>query len=101
MSEISTCKQQVDMKVFGPSHDKTFRGKKEKKPGSTVYVVREGKLVEKTPETVFVMALNPAGRINKNLDQFAEDLVMEMAVPAPLLHGNLDRSVSGRSAVAK
>jgi hypothetical protein len=45
MSGISTGQQAVDMEKFGPNHEKTFHSGKEKRPGKTTYVCREGRMV--------------------------------------------------------
>ena len=48
MSDIGTHKQVVDSERFSIGFDSTFNSKP-KKPGKTVYVYRDGRLVPKEP----------------------------------------------------
>ena len=67
MSDISTCRQAVDMGKFGPSHDQTFHRKHEKRPGKTTYVWRDGQLVVR--EDGWSMPIVPASKYGTYAEQ--------------------------------
>ena len=74
MSDISTTKQVVDMERFGPHHDETFHGKREKRPGKTHYVWREGQLmVREDGWSMPVIPANPYGSYTEQVDRLQRE----------------------------
>jgi len=89
MSDIGTHRQVVDSERFSTGYDATYQ-RKPSKPGKTVYVCRDGKMVPKEDVTGFVMceaSVMVADEINANMRRWESALVASMGVPAKELEG--------------
>ena len=83
MSEIGTHRQVVDEARYGKGFDSTFQSKPGR-PGKTVYVCRNGKLLPKseTEGFAYIEALVlEAGEIDRNLRRYEEMVVRGLRIP--------------------
>ena len=89
MSDIGTHRQVVDSERFSTGYDATYQ-RKPSKPGKTVYVCRDGKMVSKADVTGFVMCEVAAfltDEINANMRRWNRDIMASLGVPAKELEG--------------
>lgn len=85
---ISTSQQKVDQGQYNRGFDGTFRSRKSR-PGKTVYVPRNGKIVEKESETfMFVMPANPHRSYFEEMDRLKNEVMRpyRLATVADLPH---------------
>lgn len=88
MSDIGTHKQVVDSERFSTGYDATYQWKPSK-PGKTVYVCRDGKLVPKEQTTGWVIietVMAQAGEVNANLRECNETVLRGYRVDEKLLN---------------
>jgi hypothetical protein len=102
MSEIGTHKQVVNAERFSKGYDATYHCRKPEKPGKTVYVGRNGKLLPKseTEGFAYIEALVfKAGEIDRNLRWYEEMVVRGLQIPErqlALQHINQPCSMSAK-----
>jgi hypothetical protein len=92
MSDIGTHRQVVDSERFSTGYDATYQ-RKPSKPGKTVYVCRDGKLVpkEQTNGWVIIEAVTAqANEVNANLRQYNEMVLRGLGVSEEQLSPRAD-----------
>ena len=89
----------TDEKEFCKGHERTYGDREERRPGKTTFVWKDGKMVEKQPEGLFFIGIDPAAgpdytsHLTFLQDQARgyfvakplEGLTKELGVPAKLL----------------
>lgn len=102
MSEIGTHRQVVNAERFSKGYDATYHCRKPSRPGKTVYVGRNGRLLPKSEAEGFMnleAMVFMAGGIDRNMRQWNETVIASLQIPErqlALQHINQPCSMSAK-----